>query len=252
MAGRWRRVRQGTFSAYTLPMTCSLLPLWLRGLPSAAAILLTLTTALGAMPTLAAAAADDLTVLLRKGPVARVEFTAAGKFSGVTSVVDVDVDAAILWSALIDFEHYRFFMARVEEANLRREGERLFVDWEIATPLVATRYTNEVWLDAEKRFMRATTIKGDMTGSRYDWRVESRGPGKSRLIHGAWPRDYAAIVHTLDDDQQTLTIGVAVGSVLATTRAFAERARQLVLSSPAPALPPAPAPAPAPVPVPVP
>ncbi len=175
-----------------------------------------------------AARADELTKLLQKGPMARVEFDAKGKFTAVLSVTDVDAAPDDLWRALTEFESYRYFMPRVASVKVRPgPQDTQYVDWNIDTPLVATKYTNQVTIDQATMLLKANTVSGDMAGSRYDWRVVTLPNGKCRMLHGAWPRNYAAIVATLDDDQQTLTIGVAVGSVLATTRAIKARAEAL-------------------------
>jgi hypothetical protein len=173
------------------------------------------------------ASADELGTLLQKGPMARVEFDNAGRFDAVLSVVDVDAPAADLWRALTDFESYRYFMPRVSSVTSRTDNTGTYVDWNIDTPLVATTYTNAVVVDHAQMLLTAKTVKGDMSGSRYDWRVVAVSDTRCRMYHRAWPRAYAAIVATLDDDQQTLTIGVAVGSVLATTRALRDRAHTL-------------------------
>jgi len=179
------------------------------------------------------ARADELSRLLEKGPMARVEFDPRGRFDAVLTIVDVDAPPEDLWRALTAFESYRFFMPRVSSVTERPApaGAR-YVDWSIDTPLVATKYTNLATVDHGAMVLTAKTIEGDMSGSRYEWRVIKLGNSRCRMMHSAWPRNYAAIVGTLDDDQQTLMIGVAVGSVLATTRALKARAEQLAKQRP--------------------
>lgn len=175
-----------------------------------------------------AARADDLSKMLEKGPMARVDVDKQGKFDAVVSVVDVDTPAARLWGVLTDYPSYRFFMPRVEQVGVATGPDGIpIVTWNIDTPLVATKYENAMTVDDAKMVLLARTVKGDMSGSRYEWRVQSLGDNKCRMIHTAWPRNMASIVDTLDDKQQTLTIGVAVSSVMATVRALKIRAESL-------------------------
>ena len=171
------------------------------------------------------AAADDLSDMLKKGPMARVDVDKAGKFDAVVSVVDVDVPAARLWSVLLDYPSYRFFMPRVSDVGVEVDKSGVtHVKWNIDTPLVRTKYSNAMSVDANNMIMKAVTVEGDMAGSRYEWRVMALSESKCRMIHTAWPRNMASIVDTLDDHQQTLTVGVAVSSVMATVRALKQRA----------------------------
>jgi hypothetical protein len=174
------------------------------------------------------ARADDLTRLLEKGAMARVDVDRAGKFDAVVAVVDVDVPASRLWGVLLDYENYRFFMPRVASVTTSPgpPGTTL-VKWSIDTPLVATRYTNASTVDVERMLMKARTVEGDMVGSHYDWLVIPLGDHKCRMFHSAWPRNMNGIVDTLDDEQQSLSIGVAVSSVMATIRALKARAELL-------------------------
>jgi len=177
--------------------------------------------------------ADELTELLKKGPMARVDTDKNGRFDAVLSVVDVDAPAEDLWRALTAFDSYRCFMPRISSVGVRRGDDGgILVDWAIDTPLVATKYTNTVTVNDGTMTMTARTIVGDMVGSHYEWRVVKLSSSTCRMFHGAWPRSYAAIVSTLDDDQQTLTIGVSVGSVFSTTRALKARAEQLARNRP--------------------
>ncbi|MDP2340627.1 MAG: SRPBCC family protein [Deltaproteobacteria bacterium] len=174
------------------------------------------------------ARADNLTTLLEKGAMARVDVDKAGKFDAVVSVVDVEVPASRLWAVLNDYESYRFFMPRVASVTSSPgPAATILVKWNIDTPLVTTRYTNSVTVDAAKMLMKARTIEGDMVGSHYDWTIIPLGDNKCRMFHTAWPRNMNGIVDTLDDEHQSLSIGVAVSSVMATIRALKGRAELL-------------------------
>lgn len=174
------------------------------------------------------ALADDLTDMLKKGPMARVDVDRAGKFDAVVSVVDVDTPAARLWGILLDYKNYRFFMPRVQDVGVEVDDSgTTLVKWNIDTPLVRTKYSNAMTVDATNMVLKASTVTGDMQSSRYEWRVVPLGENRCRMIHTAWPRNMASIVDTLDDKQQTLTIGVAVSSVMATVRALKLRAELL-------------------------
>jgi hypothetical protein len=95
-------------------------------------------------------------------------------------------------------------------------------------------------IDEKNMVLTARTIEGDMAGSHYEWRVVALSDKRCRMIHSAWPRNMASIVDTLDDKQQTLTVGVAVGSVLATVRGFSGRAEQMQKEPAAASSPPSP------------
>ncbi len=180
--------------------------------------------------------ADDLSDMLKKGPMARVDVDRAGKFDAVVSVVDVDAPASRLWSILLDYKNYRFFMPRVQDVGVEVDDKgTTLVDWNIDTPLVRTKYKNAMTVDATNMVLKASTVVGDMASSRYEWRVIPLGDNRCRMIHSAWPRNMASIVDTLDDKQQTLTIGVAVSSVMATVRALKLRAELLEVQAKKPA-----------------
>lgn len=180
--------------------------------------------------------ADDLTRMLEKGPMVRVDVDKAGKFDGVVAVVDIDAPAERVWQVLLDFRNYDSFMPRVDDVDVEDRAGVAHVVWNINTPLVRTKYTNSMTIDDKNRLLLARTVEGDMKGSRYDWRVLSLSPSKSRLVHSAWPRNMPGLVATLDDEAQTITVGVAVSSVMATTRAIKQRAQLLEKGAAVPTL----------------
>ena len=56
---------------------------------------------------------------------------------------------------------------------------------------------------------------GDLKGSEYDWRIVSLGPEQSRIFYGGVTRNFSSMATRLEDDQQTITVGVNVVGVLA-------------------------------------
>ncbi len=176
----------------------------------------------------APAHADDLTGMLEKGPMAGIDVDNAGRFASVFSVTDIDAPIAQVWTVLVDYPSYRFFMPRVAdvEASPGPAGATI-VRWTIDTPVVTTEHTNSNTADIDKMLVRARTIDGDMVGSRYEWRLVSLGAGKTRMFHTAWPRNMNSVVDALDDVHQTITISVALSSAMATIRALKGRAELL-------------------------
>jgi ribosome-associated toxin RatA of RatAB toxin-antitoxin module len=197
----------------------------------------------------AAAHADSLAAQLVHGPLVRVTWDQAGRFDAAVAIVDVDAPADVLWDVLLDYDQYRFFQPRVERAapTLGKDGNVL-VDWKIDTPLISTAYTNLMTKDDGARLLKARQVKGDLRGSDWDWKIVPLGPGRCRMFHTARMRNFAALVNTLDDDQQTLTVGIATASVMSTMRAFKTRAEQLhkrrLAAQPPLSPPPSPPPSP--------
>jgi ribosome-associated toxin RatA of RatAB toxin-antitoxin module len=178
------------------------------------------------------ARADDLTRMLEKGPMVRVDLDRNGKFQGVVAVVDVDVPASRMWTVLTDYAGYKDFMPRVEEVDVSRgdDGATL-VEWKLRTPLVSTRTVNAMRADPEKMVLRAITVDGDMEGSTFEWRVIPLGDNRCRVIETARHKNMASIVSMLDDRDQTMKMSVALSTTMVAARALKQRAEALERAS---------------------
>lgn len=174
------------------------------------------------------AAADELDELLIKGSVVRLETDAAGKLSRCTCIADIDAPADIVWKILTDFESYRFFMPRMDKLEVSRlaDGSAL-MKIRLDTPLSATVYTNRLTADAARRTLDIRQVDGDLKGSNYSWRVVPRGAGRSRVYHTGVVKNFSAIAQTFEDEQQTITVGVNVVSLMAPTNALKNRAEAM-------------------------
>lgn len=170
------------------------------------------------------ARADEVGGLLVKGPLVRIETDAAGKFRQATCIADVHADADVVWRVLNDFEQYKFFMPRMEKLEVTREGNDALMDIKLDTPLVATRYTNRMSPDHASKTLSVRQVKGDLSGSSYQWRVVPLAAGQARIFYSGVVKNFSSVAESFEDEQQTLTIGINVVSLMASAKAVKERA----------------------------
>lgn len=173
------------------------------------------------------ARADELSSLLAGGPLVRIETLPDGKLKQATCIADVDAPADLVWKVLTDFESYRFFMPRIEKLEVTRDGNDSIVAYKLDTPVVSTSYTLRYSPDAANRIMQVKQVKGDLGGSRYQWRVVTLADGRTRIYYSGLIKNYSSIAERFEDEQQTLSIGINVVSLMATAKALKVRAEGL-------------------------
>lgn len=175
-----------------------------------------------------AARADEVGDMLTKGPLVRIETDASGKYRQATCIADVAADADTVWRVLNDYEQYRFFMPRMSKLEVTREGNDALMDIKLDTPLVATRYTNRMSPDHAAKVLTVRQVKGDLSGSHYQWKVLALGQGRARIYYSGVIKNFSSVAESFEDEQQTLTIGINVVSLMAATRAIKERSELVV------------------------
>lgn len=175
----------------------------------------------------APARADELASLLSSGPLVRVETTADGRFKEALAIADVDAPADVVWQVLTDFEAYASFMPRMQSCVVTREGKDALLDIKLDTPLVSTRYTNRMIVDEAGRKIAVRQERGDLKGSRSAWRVVALGERRARVYYGGVVRNFSSLAESMEDDQQTLTIGINVVSLMAAIKAVKGRSEQV-------------------------
>lgn len=186
-----------------------------------------------------AARADDLGGFLATGPAVRIETDASGKLKQSTCLADVNANIDTVWKVLTDYEQYRFFMPRIDKLEVTREGNDALLTLKLDTPLVATSYTNRATPDAANFILNVKQVKGDLSGSRYQWKLTKLSDSRTRISYSGVVKNFSSVAESLDDDQQTLTIGINVVSLMASVKAVKGRAEQLQKQAPsAPAPPP--------------
>ncbi len=180
---------------------------------------------LTALATLAVPAhADELSSLLNAGPLVRIETDPTGKYKEGLAIAEVDAPVEVVWKVLTDFTGYKGWMPRVTKCDVERDGADYLLDMKLDTPFVSTKYTNRATVDDAARTIKIKQEKGDLKGSRYHWRVVPLADGKkTRIYYGGVVRNFSSIAEGMEDDQQTITIGINVVTLMATVKAVKQR-----------------------------
>jgi carbon monoxide dehydrogenase subunit G len=179
------------------------------------------------------ARADDLSSFLANGPAVRIETDAHGKLRQSVCVAEVDAPIELVWQVLTDYAQYRSFMPRVDKMEIEREGQDTLLTMRLDTPIVATSYTNRMSPDPATHTLTVRNVSGDLSGSHYRWRLASLGPARTRITYSGIVKNFSSIAQSFDDEQQTLTIGINVVTLMATVKAVAARAEGMHAPAPA-------------------
>jgi ribosome-associated toxin RatA of RatAB toxin-antitoxin module len=175
--------------------------------------------------TLLALSQVDLAPSLAKGPLVLVEQGPGNKFSQATGIVLVDADPEKVWAVLAKPELFKDFMPRVTTSEIVKEkAGDVEVRFVLDVPGPDTDYTVRFRPNAAARTMTGTWVAGDLKGSKWLWKVEPAPGGKALLTHTLSVKNFSGLAQSLEDDQQTFTVGVNVSSVLAATKAVKKRA----------------------------
>ncbi|MFN7147095.1 MAG: SRPBCC family protein, partial [Myxococcota bacterium] len=182
------------------------------------------------------ARADDLEALLAKGPVVSVENDDKGRFQQATAVIAIERPIAEVWDIATDFASYKAFMPKVLKSDaaqvepgesVRKAGLRqVDVNIEIEVPGSNPDYTFRYTIDDASHELKGQWLKGDLKGSYSRWRLVAAGPSRTLLYYTTASRNFSSFAQTLEDDQQTITIGVNVSAALATVKAVERRAEE--------------------------
>ncbi|MHB8876688.1 MAG: SRPBCC family protein [Myxococcaceae bacterium] len=173
---------------------------------------------------LALAQSDTLAPLLSRGPLVLVEEDASGKFGQATGIVQIDAPPEKVWATLLAMEKFTEYVPKVTTSEvLRREGNEFDVRFVLDVPGPDTDYTIRYSKDDAKREIKGSWVKGDLKGSKWLWKVEAAPGGKSLLSQQLHLKNFSSILQSVEDDQQTITVGVTVSSALAAIKAVKRR-----------------------------
>jgi ribosome-associated toxin RatA of RatAB toxin-antitoxin module len=163
---------------------------------------------------------DLLTPMLSKGPLALVEQTKDGKFSQATAVVMVNAPVDKVYEAVLQQEKFKDYMPKVLTSEVTGSNAKGFdIRLVLDVPGPDTDYTIHYARDDEKHVLKGTWKKGDLKDSKWEWRMEPTADGKTLLFHQLTVKNFSSILSGLEDEQQTITVGVNVASAIAATKA---------------------------------
>jgi carbon monoxide dehydrogenase subunit G len=180
-----------------------------------------------AVPGPAVAAEDEMSQLLRSGPLVRIEQSKQGDFRRALSIADIDAPEELVWHVLTDFDSYRWFMPRIKRLGVSHDGADTLVAFTLDTPIVSTAYTNRYTPDRNKKVLYVRTERGDLNGSNFIWRVVKLSDERTRIYYSGVVQNFSAIAERMDDEQQTITIGINVVSLLSAIKAVQVRSESM-------------------------
>ncbi len=188
-----------------------------------ATVVLAIAAALGPR----AAFAQELLDLLQRGPVVLVETDAKGKFDKSTAVNLVKRPPAEVWKLVTDFARYKEYMPKVLKSDVVPVGPNQFdVSYEIDVPGPNAEYTFRYDVDPATLQMHGKWVKGDIKGSFCEWKLAPHGED-TLVYYTTASRNFSSVAQALEDDQQTITVGVNVSAALAVVKAVKRRAEAM-------------------------
>lgn len=170
---------------------------------------------------------DSMTPLLEKGQLVLVEQAKDGKFGSATGIVLINAPPEKVWPTLLKMEVWKDFMPKVTTSDVvRRDKEEMDVNFVLDVPGPDTDYTIRYTKDDAKRTLSGKWLKGDLEGSKWFWKVEPAAGGKTLLSQQVSVKNFSSILASVEDEQQTMTVGVNVSSALAAGKALKRECEQ--------------------------
>lgn len=168
-------------------------------------------------------AQDALTPLLQRGPLVLVEQSKDGKFQMATGIVQIDAPPQVVWETLLKMDDYKNYMPKVELSEISNKNDatgEFDVHYIVEVPGPDTDYTIRFVRNDKEMTLTGKWIKGDLKGSRWWWKVQPGAGGKTLLSQTVQVKNFSAILQNVEDDQQTITLGINVGSAVVVTGAL--------------------------------
>ncbi len=170
---------------------------------------------------------DSMLPLLSRGQLVLVEPGSDGRFGSATALVIVNAPPEKVWATLLKMEEFKDFMPKVITSDLlRREKDEMDFHFVIEVPGPDTDYNIRYTKDDAKMTLTGSWVKGDLKGSKWLWKVEALPEGKSLLSQQLSLRNFSSLAASVEDEQQTITVGVNVSSGIAGVKALKRRCEQ--------------------------
>lgn len=172
---------------------------------------------------------DSMLPLLEKGPLVLVEQLKDGKFGSATGIILVEAPPEKVWETLLKMEEFKTYMPKVLTSDvLRREKDEIDLRMVIEVPGPDTDYVIRYTRDDAKKTLTGNWVKGDLKGSTWLWKVEAGPAGKTLLSQRLSVKNFSSLLSSVEDEQQTITVGVNVSSVVAGVKSVKRKCEQPV------------------------
>lgn len=166
---------------------------------------------------------DPLMPLLSRGPLVLVEQSKDGKFGMATGIVEVNAPPQVVWESLLKMDEWKSFMPKVESSEISNRDDakgEFDVRFVVQVPGPDSDYTIRFTRNDKDMTLTGKWAAGDLKGSKWFWRVQPAPNGKTLLSQTLQVKNFSAILQNVEDDQQTITLGVNVGSTVVVTGAL--------------------------------
>lgn len=169
-------------------------------------------------------AADGLDALLARGEVTLLETRPDGRLKQVTAIGLVRAPVAAVWARLTDFGAYERWMPQVADSTVvSADGAVVVVDFSVAVVGPNVNFRQKLTLDEGSRTIRGEWVSGALQGSRWEWRLETRGDDTlayrtlyTNVVDTNW------IVRQVEDEHHTLEYGINVATGVVEMRGLKE------------------------------
>lgn len=182
----------------------------------------------------------DMTPMLAKGPLVLVEEGKASKFGQSTAIVLIDAPVEQVWTTLLKMDEFKSFMPKVTTSDLSNKTATTYdLHVVLDVPGPDTDYVVRYTPDAAKHEIDGVWSKGDLKDSHWHWKLEGAPDNKTLLSHTLAVKNFSSLAQSLEDDSQTITVGINVSSALAAAKAMKKRCEEQKKNPPAAANAPA-------------
>lgn len=169
---------------------------------------------------------------LNKGPLVLVETDDNGRFKAATGIILIKAPVDTVWKTLIDYNDYVNFMPKVAESKIQKtENNTMLVSWEIEMPGPNSTYVMKHVLNEKEYEIDEGWLEGDIKGTHYRWKLQPKDDKTTIGYFGGTTKNFSVFLEKLDDEQQTITVGVNVGTVLAVVKAIKKKSERLASDS---------------------
>jgi hypothetical protein len=177
--------------------------------------------------TLLALSQLDMAPLLDRGPMVLIEEGTGGKFAQCSSILVINAEPEKVWEIIKAQQKFKDFTPKILVSEMKPSGTDFEVHMVIDVPGPDTDYCVRYTVDEAAKTMSGTWAKGDLKASRWFWKVEPAPGGKTLLTHTISLKNFSGVAQSLEDDNQTITVGVNVSSALAATKAIKKHAESM-------------------------